>query len=110
MAVYYPGQKALPFDRTFFNTNLENLLKASELGESVSLKLYMIDGSILDVCQIDDLKEEFLIVRGYRNEESACDLTLQIIPYGAIYRLEIGPRSNRDQRMGFSWRHGPEPA
>lgn len=92
-----------PFNRAFFNAGLGDLLERAGKPESYRLTLFLSDGTTLEVCKLEELHEAFMVVRGYRGEDEACDLTLQAIPYGLIYRLEIAPKGTREKRLGFTW-------
>ncbi len=101
------GNKAgPPFSRTFFNVTLGDLLKRSGGAETVRLGLYLTDGLRLEVCQIDSLEEQYMVVRGTAKDEEGCDLTVHVIPYGLIYRLEIVPKNVGDTHVGFTWKPG----
>ena len=75
---------APPFSRTFFNVTLGDLLKRAGESESVRFTLYLTDGLKLAVCKIEQLAEPYMVAKGYRGDEDACDATLHVIPYGLI--------------------------
>lgn len=92
-----------PFDRSFFTTALGNLL--GRLGErsAQKLTLFLSDGSTLEACNIEELGEDFLVLRAYKGENH-CDLAVEVIPYGLIYRVQISSKSSEDdERVGFKW-------
>jgi hypothetical protein len=96
------GAGEVPFNRTFFNVSLGDLLDQSK-EQAHRLTLFLSDGATLDLCQIDDILESYLSVRAYRGQDDSCDLSVHLIPYGLIYRIEISPRVNPGSgRMGFS--------
>ena len=98
------GMPNAPFDRTFFNVTLGDILQQDEKGKRHGLTLYLADGTTLDVCQIEGLSDQYLTVRAYQPGEEACDTRLNLIPYGLIYRIELAPRGDSDNhRMGFRW-------
>ncbi len=103
MAPYVIGAGGPPFGRTFFNVSLPDLLEEGGKGKEHRLTLFLGDGSQLEVCEIAELSDAYLVVRGYREREDACDLSLSLIPYGLIYRIEIGPKEPTNARMGFHW-------
>jgi hypothetical protein len=94
-----------PFNRTFFNVSLGEYLAKAGLGNSPRLTLFLADGTQAEVCDIVKLEDEILTLRSYRRSDSACDFALQIIPYGLIYRIEIGPEEDgQEPRVGFHWK------
>jgi hypothetical protein len=93
-----------PFNRTFFNVTLGDMVDAGAKEKAVKLTLYLSDGSTLDVCMIDSLSDGYLSVRAYEGENDNCELSVHLIPYGLIYRIELAPKtSTPDGRMGFHW-------
>ncbi len=105
MPIFLLGESAggPPFNRAFFNAGLVDLLERAGKPESYRLTLFLSDGTSLEVCKLEELHESYMVVRGYRGEEDSCDLTLQAITYGLIYRLEIAPKGAREKRLGFTW-------
>lgn len=102
MPIHLIGESGIPFDRSFFNTALEGLLGDSALDGNRKLSLFLTDGATLDLCSIDQLAPQYMIVRGYRTDEDACDANVHLIPYGLIYRIEVAPKERGDTRVGFS--------
>lgn len=97
-----------PFGRPFFTATLESIRdKAGGDAGSQKLALFLTDGLALDVCRIEELAERYLVVRGYAGTGTACDVRLHVIPYGLIYRIELGPKPDGDNRLGFD---GTRPA
>jgi hypothetical protein len=104
MAPVLIGGSDVPFGRTFFNVYLGEMLDRAGKDKDHKLTLFLGDGSQLDVCSIDELSDGYLILRAYRGGEGdACDLSLNLIPYGLIYRIEIAPKQDAGQRLGFHW-------
>lgn len=104
MPIHLIGESGIPFDRSFFNTALESLLGEDALDGAKKLSLFLTDGSTLDLCNIDQLAPQYMIVRGYGAEEDACEASLHLIPYGLIYRVEVAAKPSDDTRVGFSIR------
>jgi hypothetical protein len=103
MAPYVIGGGDTPFGRTFFNVSLGEMIERAGKEKDHKLTLFLGDGSQLEVCQIDELSDNYLVIRAYRGDQEACDLTLNLIPYGLIYRIEIAPRQESNARVGFHW-------
>lgn len=96
------GQGEPPFNRTFFNVTLGDVVE--RLGKKEArLTLFLTDGSTLDVCGIDELTEQYVALRSYRNGDDACETAVQLIPYPLIYRIELTPRGADNNRVGFHW-------
>ena len=106
MGVYMvgSGSSQAPFSRTFFNVTLGDILQRSPKDKHARLLLYLADGATLDVCAIDELADDYLVVRAYGANEAACELSINLIPYTLIYRLEIAPKEDETSgRLGFRW-------
>ena len=96
------GSTPVPFSRVFFNVTLGELLERNG-ADPHKLMLYLTDGSTLEVCQIEQMADDYLAVRAYHPDLSACETTLSLIPYSLIYRIEISPKDTSNARMGFHW-------
>lgn len=90
-----------PFNRTFFNVTLGDLVERAGSAKEKRLTLFLTDGSTLDVCGIDELTDQYVALRSYANGDDACDVAVQLIPYALIYRVEITPRGGDSNRLGF---------
>lgn len=105
------GQSGVPFGRAFFNATLDPLLTEMGSGKPLRVTLHLTDGLTLDLCQIDELADDFLVVRAMKTEEAAdgaaCDVSMHLIPYGLIYRVELAPRPDADKRVGFAYQPRP---
>lgn len=99
-----------PFNRTFFNVTLGDLVEPAK-GQAQKLTLYLVDGTTLDVCRIEEMTETYLALRVYQGSSDACETNLHLIPYATIYRLEISQHvSDRPgSRVGFSWSNPKRP-
>ncbi|HXX93289.1 MAG TPA: hypothetical protein VEN81_06620 [Planctomycetota bacterium] len=98
------GGPQAPFNRTFFNVTLGDILQRAPKEKTYKLHLYLVDGITLDVCAIDEMTDDYLTVRAYTGEEEGCDLTVNLIPYTLIYRIEFAPKeSENSNRLGFRW-------
>jgi hypothetical protein len=90
-----------PFNRTFFNVTLGTLLGKDR---SHRLSLFLTDGTTLDVCTIDELSDAYLSLKAYQGAQDSCELSVHLIPYVLIYRIEIAPKDpSNHQRVGFHW-------
>ncbi len=94
----------VPFNRTFFNVTLGEMIEQNGKEKPVKLTLFLSDGSTLDVCMIDELSDQYLAVRAYQGQSDSCEINVQLIPYGLIYRIEIAPKSQESSRVGFQWK------
>jgi hypothetical protein len=92
-----------PFNRTFFNVTLGDILQRSGKDVDQQLTLFLTDGTTLDVCEIDELADQYLMLRSYASGDDACDLAVQLVPYVLIYRMQITPRGADNNRVGFHW-------
>ena len=92
-----------PFNRTFFNVTLGDVLERIGKTREHKLTLYLTDGATLDVCNIDELADTYLAVRAYGKDEEGCEVSVQLVPYALIYRIELTPKSEQNNRVGFHW-------
>src|SRR6185436_9153242 len=99
-----------PFNRTFFNVTLGAMVEQNGKDKPVKLTLFLSDGTTLDVCVIDELTANYLVVRAYQGDSEACEVGIQLIPYGLIYRIEISPKNEQSSRVGFEWKTSPRKA
>ena len=97
------GEGVTPFDRTFFNTKLGDYLEQGR-GPAHKVTLHLQDGTTLDLCKLDELTEGYLAVRAYQGHADSCDLSVHLIPYGLIYKIEIAPKAeSHSGQVGFAW-------
>jgi len=94
----------IPFNRTFFNVTLGEMVDHNGKEKPVKLTLFLSDGTTLDVCMIDELTDAYIAVRAYQGDSDKCELSLQLIPYGLIYRIEVAPKGEESSRLGFQWK------
>jgi hypothetical protein len=92
-----------PFSRTFFNVTLGDILEKDGKEKDHRLTLFLADGALLDVCSIEELADQYVMLRAYRRSEDACDLSLNLVPYSLIYRIELAPKATQGDRVGFHW-------
>lgn len=97
-----------PFNRTFFNAVLGDLLDRAGKDRPQRLSLFLSDGTILDVCRIQELADDYVVLQTFRDSTDTCSLGLEVVPYGLIYRLQLLPKESSGDRVGFSWK--PEAA
>ena len=113
MAIYLPGGGfgEAPFNRTFFNVTLGDILARGGKEKEQKLTLFVSDGTLLDVCSIEELGDSYLVLRAYGKNDGACELSTHLIPYSLIYRIEVLPKSAEDNnRVGFHWVPTPRKA
>ena len=103
--IFGSGLPNSPFNRTFFNVTLGDILGEDATGRERKLTLFLVDGMRLDVRSIDDLSEQYLTVQAYRGEETGDDPGVHLIPYTLIYRIELASReADGSKRLGFNWK------
>jgi hypothetical protein len=98
------GPGDVPFNRTFFNVTLGEMIGANAKDKTVRLSLYLSDGTTLDVFAIDELSDSYLALRAYQGETDHTDPSVHLIPYGLIYRIEVSPKGEQNSRVGFQWK------
>lgn len=106
MSIYMIGEESRqgpPFARTFFETKLGEIIKQNGKSDGYKLTLFLTDGTTLDVCQIDEHSDQYMVVRAYQEENDACDMVAHLIPYGLIYKLQLTPKTAKEQQVGFRW-------
>jgi hypothetical protein len=105
MSIHFIGESssaAPPFDALFFKSAFDQIVERAGK-HTKKLTLFLSDGSVFDVCEIVELNDAYMVVRGYAEATDACDLAVSILPYGLIYRLELGPKGTDPTRVGFRW-------
>jgi hypothetical protein len=105
MSIHFIGESsatAPPFDSLFFKSSFDQIVERAGKGPQ-KLTLFLSDGSTFDVCDIVELSDSYMVLRGYAEEGDACEMALTVLPYGLIYRLELGPKENSGTRVGFKW-------
>ena len=96
----------VPFNRTFFNVALGEMVDHNGKDKPVRLTLFLSDGTTLDVSVIDELSDSYLALRAYQGDTDSIDPSVHLIPYGLIYRIEVSPKGEQNSRVGFQWKHG----
>ena len=106
MAIQLIGGSAgdIPFNRTFFNVTLGEMIGQSNKDKKIRLSLFLSDGTTLDVSAIDELSDSYLALRAYQGETEHLDPSVHLIPYGLIYRIEVSPKEEQNSRVGFQWK------
>jgi hypothetical protein len=106
MAIQLIGGSAgdVPFNRTFFNVTLGEMVEQNGKEKAVRLTLFLSDGTQLDVSVIDELSDSYLALRAYQGETDQIDPSVHLIPYGLIYRIEVSPKDEQNSRVGFHWK------
>jgi hypothetical protein len=99
-----PG--GVPFDQLFFTSHLGDLV--GQVSGNPRVTLHLTDGVEMDLCEIVSTTPRYIVVRGYREGEEACELDLHVIPYGLIYRVRVAPKADDDRRVGFRWKPSSE--
>jgi len=110
MPIHLLGTSAgdAPFNRSFFNTTLGELVGGNGRNSSHRVSLFLVDGTTLDVCSIESLTDQYATVTVYGSDDS-CTMSLHLVPYGTIYRIEISPsEEEKGQRVGFHWTREPK--
>lgn len=93
-----------PFNRTFFNVSLGEILKRAGREKGSRLTLHLIDASPLDVRAIEELSDQYVLLTASGRDEDDSDPRLHVLPYSAIYRIEIARAAeNEHRRLGFRW-------
>jgi hypothetical protein len=93
-----------PFNRTFFNVSLGEILARAGKDKDRRLTLYLVDGTQLDVRAIVDLSDHFVTVGAGTPDEDSREKHVHVLPYSSIYRIEVaGSLNGEHRRLGFHW-------
>ena len=104
-AILGSGLPDSPFNRTFFNITLGDILGEDSEKQDRKLTLFLADGTTLQIHSIDDLEEQYLTVKAYRGQDSDSEPGVHLIPYVIIYRIELEPKeADGSRRLGFNWK------
>ncbi len=93
----------VPFGRTFFNSSFDPLVHKMGKDSARRLVLYLSDGTTFEVAHIDELAEHYMVVRGYKGDVETNEQSVSLLPYGLIYRIELGTKAESATRVGFKW-------
>ncbi len=110
MAIHLIGEKpgqGPTFDRSFFRAKFDGIVE--RLGKELAsrLTLFLLDGSSIQVSQIDELADDFMAVRGRTGDDEHGEMAVNLIPYGLIYRIELGSKQGTEGHVGFRWIPAP---
>lgn len=100
------------FSRTFFNVVLDDILNEHAQQGSFRIVFVLMDGTSLEVCHIEELKDAFMIaamaqkgVACHRRREGtdgeSCMVDLEIIPYFLIQRIRLLAVESGEGPIGF---------
>jgi hypothetical protein len=104
MPIHFVGNPgSVPFDRVFFSAVIGELVEKAGKDRPHRLTLFLSDGVTMDVCKIEEIEDQYLVLRCSRTGVETCDLGLEVVPYGLIYRISLAPQENTDERVGFRW-------
>lgn len=112
-----------PFNRTFFNVILNELSSRYADKHPVDVMFLLADETMLHVCHVEDLTEDYLVVasapegktvckmhlepgRGLDQaedccKENRCQMNWDILPYALIRRIQFSRLGAGDVRLGF---------
>ena len=97
-----------PFNRTFFNVTLGDLIEKDGKKPVRRLLLYLADGSMLEVEEIEELEDAYLIIRAVKgSDEEGSNPSIHLVPYTLIYRIELSPTRRETGQVGFQWKPSP---
>lgn len=103
-----PTPGGVPFNRSFFNATIGEFVEQLGKQASPKVRLFLVDGTVLDICNIETLAEDYMALRVYLPAQEACDTTIHLVPYSLIYRIEIGAAQGEEsKRVGFQWSPAP---
>ena len=104
----YPLGAAIPgspFNRTFFNVTLGDLIEKDGKKPGRRLLLYLADGSMLEVEEIEELEDAYLTLRAVKgSDEEGAEPSTHLLPYTLIYRIELSPARRDTSHVGFQWK------
>ncbi len=94
-----------PFNRTFFNVTLGDLIEKDGKKPGRRLLLYLADGSMLEVEEIEELEDAYLTLRVVKgSDEEGTEPSTHLLPYTLIYRIELSPTRRETGHVGFQWK------
>lgn len=111
------------FQRDFYETMLHDLIDQARRAPGYGLRLFLIDGAIIDVCHFNAITDRYLTVaalppdaeipethsveappdhgHGSVCQEGLCDMTIDIIPFEVVYRVQLTSSKAKERRVGF---------
>ncbi len=107
MPIHLIGESAghaPPFNRAFFSSTIGDIIGKSSQNVPQKLTLFLTDGATLDLCNIEGMNDEYMIVRIFHGHGKACGTIINILPFALIYRVQLTPVGHEDvDRAGFKW-------
>ena len=93
-----------PFNRTFFNVTLGDLIEKDGKKPVRRLLLYLADGALLEVEEIEEMDDSYLTLRAVKgSDEPGSEPSIHLVPYTLIYRIELSPTERDTGHVGFHW-------
>lgn len=107
MPIHLIGESAghaPPFNRTFFSSTIGDIIGKNSQSVPQKLTLFLTDGVTLDLCNIEGMNDEYMIVRAFHGSGKSCGTEIDIIPFSLVYRVQLTPVGHEEaERAGFKW-------
>lgn len=98
------------FDRQFFGTILPEHVRttvAAHHGKVPVLEVHLGDRTILDLCHIVRLADDWVAVAYFCQDDAWDDYDVAFIPYTTIMRVTLTMREQGDRPIGFRTEREP---
>lgn len=93
------------FDADFYRTFLPGwVLKEcrEHPGDLPVVKLYLANGTVLDLCHIVSLADSWFSVQYFREAETCTDMDIAFLPYELVTFATVSLHHPSSRRMGFN--------
>lgn len=108
-----PLSQGLPFDATFFQATLPQLVTAQCQGRPDLVPVVRIDlanGATLDVCHVAALGAAQAAVTHYRDARTCDDMDVAFVPYSLMMLVDVSLHPASARKLGFRLDAPPAPA
>lgn len=92
------------FDASFYQTVLTDGVQAECAGKPDMVpvvELHLATGTILDLCHIIRLADDWMACRFFRNPEDCEDMDVAFLPYGLVNLVTVSLHHVESRRVGF---------
>ncbi len=93
-----------PFDAEFFTTVLAERVSAvcaTDPGATSVVLVHLADGTVLDVCHIEQLLPRWMAAMVFRETGDDDEMDLVLVPYALVTRVTISLRPAAQRPIGF---------
>jgi hypothetical protein len=106
----HADKRGAMFDAGFYASVLPDLLQREcrqQAGKVPVVEFHFADGTMLDICHIVQLGENWMVVAFFRDPETCEDMDFEFLPYELVLRITISFHNPKSRRLGFAPAESP---